>query len=172
MAASIPARVVVVDTSVVINLVHVNRLDILGRLDGWEFVVPEQIVEEVSEPSQAAMLMDALIAGHLRKEPSTKTAELEIYAELRQVMGRGEAACLAMAQSRHWVVASDERGRFLREGKSRLGEARIINTPGILLLAIRRGVLTIPEADRLKAILECHRFKMRFISFSDVIDRQ
>jgi len=99
MAASIPARVVVVDTSVVINLVHVNRLDILGRLDGWEFVVPEQIVEEVSEPSQAAMLMDALIAGPLRKEPSTKTAELEIYAELRQVMGRGEAACLAMAQS-------------------------------------------------------------------------
>jgi predicted nucleic acid-binding protein len=171
MAGSVPVRVVAVDACVLINLIHVNRLDILGSLTGWEFVVPEQVAEEISEPGQARILYEAFREGYIRKEHSTDPAELGVYAELRQVMGRGEAACLAMAQTRNWMVACDERGRFLRECRLRLNNERILNTPGILLLAIRHSVLDIDEADRLKAIMEHSRFKMRFKSFRDAVQK-
>jgi predicted nucleic acid-binding protein len=36
-------RTVVLDTSVVINLIHAGRLELLGRITGYEFVVPEQV---------------------------------------------------------------------------------------------------------------------------------
>ena len=86
-------------------------------------------------------------------------------------MGRGEAACLSMAEQRGWLVAVDERGRFLRMARERIGEGRILNTPGILLLAIRAGLLSVDEADGLKARLETHRYRMKFDSFRDVLNR-
>ena len=88
-------------------------------------------------------------------------------------MGRGEAACLSMAEQRGWLAAVDERGRFLRLARERLGEGRILNilnTPGILLLAIHAGLVSVDEADVLKARLETHRYRMRFDSFRDVLD--
>jgi hypothetical protein len=84
-------------------------------------------------------------------------------------MGQGEAACLAMAESRGWIVASDERRRFRREVFSRLGEGRLVTTPGLFVLAIRVGRLSVDEADQMKAVLEQHRFRMTFGSFRDVI---
>jgi hypothetical protein len=67
------------------------------------------------------------------------------------------------------MVACDERGRFLRECRLRLSDKRVSNTPGILLLAIRHSVIDAKEADRLKAIMEEWRFKMRYESFQDLL---
>ena len=39
MAAVERIRVVVTDANVLINLIHVGRLDLLGSLSGYEFVV-------------------------------------------------------------------------------------------------------------------------------------
>ena len=76
-----------------------------------------------------------------------------------------------MAEQRGWLVAVDERGRFLRMARERIGEGRILNTPGILLLAIRAGLLSVDEADGLKARRETHRYRMKFDSFRDVLNR-
>jgi len=161
-------RIVVADASVLINFIHVDLLSLLGRLDGFEFLVPEQVIEEISRPGQAAKLAAALEAGHLIRVVSTDPGEIQSYAELHDVMGRGEAACLAIAEARGWWVACDERGRFLRHLRDRLGPGRVVNTPGLFILAIRAGLLTFKEADRLKVVLEEHRFKMRFTSFREV----
>ncbi|MGH9342361.1 MAG: hypothetical protein ACRD19_01145 [Terriglobia bacterium] len=45
----------------------------------------------------------------------------------------------------------------------------MLTTPGIIVLCIRQGLLTIDEADQLKAILETKRFKMTFGSFREVV---
>src|SRR5215470_3847723 len=78
------------------------------------------------------------------------------YAELRRIMGQGEAACLAMAAARGWMVASDERRWFRREAVAHLGEGRLVTTAGLLVLAIRAGFLSMEEADHTKAVLEQH----------------
>lgn len=45
---------------------------------------------------------------------------IALFDELKERMGHGEAACLALAVGRDWMVASDEKGRFRREAVSRI----------------------------------------------------
>lgn len=137
MARSSPARVVVTDANILINLIHVGRLAILGSLAGYEFLVPPEVEEEVMVSSQNAALRDALGAGYLGKAAFTGTAELATYAELVRVLGKGEAACIALAKTHEWYVASDERRRFIKLAETHLGPGRVINTPGLYVLAIQ-----------------------------------
>lgn len=169
MASVAPARIVVADANVIINLIHAGHLALLGALPGYEFVVPEDVVSEVSDPAQQAALYATINAGHVRRETITAPAELTRYAQLRQVVGKGEAACLALAESRGWLIASDEKGRFRREVLAGLGTGRLVTTPGLFVLAIRSGVLSVDQADEAKAVLERHRFRMAFKSFRDVV---
>jgi hypothetical protein len=52
---------------------------------------------------------------------------------------------------------------------ARLGEGRLVTTAGLFVLAIRAGILTVEEADQMKAVLEQRRFRMTFASFRDVL---
>jgi len=122
-------QTVVVDSSVIINLIQAGRLHALGSMAGWEFVVPDQVVEEVTRPDQATELERAFAAGWVRREATTDPDEILLYAELKQRMGRGEAACLAMAATRGWMLASADKGRaFRRLVRERIGEERLIET--------------------------------------------
>jgi predicted nucleic acid-binding protein len=163
-------RTVVLDASVVINLIHAGRLDLLGKIEGYEFVVPEQVIAlEVTYPEQAQALATALEAGWVRRVESINTVEIELYAELSAVMGKGEAACLAIAAHRGWMVACDETGRFRHEADARIGRHRIMNTPGVIVLAIRCRQLSVKEADDIKDVLARNRYVMPFESFRDVM---
>jgi predicted nucleic acid-binding protein len=164
-----PVRVVVTDTNILINLIHVGRLDLLAKLHPYSFVVPEEVVQEVKDSRQAEALRTAISSGILEVIQLADPAELTIYAELVQILGIGEAACLSLAQCRHCLIASDEKKKFRRETLARLGAGRLINTPGIFVLAISNGVLSVESADHAKAVLEQHRFTMSFSSFRDVI---
>src|SRR3954470_8367817 len=146
--------VVVTDANVLINLIVPDALGVLGQLPGYSFVITPEVMVEIARPEQAAALARALEAGWVRVEPLTDLPGLRLYADLLAVMGRGEAASLALAQTRGWWIASDERRLFLREARTRLGDERILNTPGLLVLAIRAGVITVDRADEIKAVLE------------------
>ncbi len=169
MPAITRARVVVADANVLINLIHVQRLGMLASLPGYEFAVPDDVISEITDPAQRAVLEAALAAGHLRWETITDSHDLARYADLRQVMGPGEAACVTLAEARGWLIASDEKRRLRREVSERLGPGRLVTTPGLFVLAIRAGVMTVEEADQAKGILERHRFRMAFASFRDVV---
>ncbi len=95
-------------------------------------------------------------------------AALPLFAELRGVMGRGEAACLALAATGGFHVASDEKKRFRRKAIGLIGEARILGTEFLLREAIRRDQITIGEADHLKDILAANNYALPFNSFADI----
>ncbi len=163
-------RVVFTDTNILINLLHLGRLDLLGALRGFEFIVPEPVANELVLPEQADGLQRAALDGHVAIEPLTDLGELEQFAELRLVMGDGEAACLAMAVRRGAIVAtSDRKPKFLREARRLLGEGRLMNLTGLLVLAIRQGAITLEDADGYKAVLERNRYRLNFRSFRDVL---
>ncbi len=160
--------VVAVDTNVLINLMHVGRLAVLGDLRGYRFVVPREVESEIREDEQARALQQAFAEGWIGRVEWQTTEELALFAEFAKRVGTGEAACLAFACARGWGVASDDR-RFRRLAEERIGRKRLWNTPGIFVLAIRQGLLTVEEADTAKAVLERHRYKMRFSSFREVV---
>ena len=164
-----PTSIVVADTSVIINLCHTGHLLLLGKTTTFEFLVPDEVIAEVIDPDQQRALGEALAAGALRRHSISSPEELGTFAELTQILGTGEAACLALAENRNWLVACDEKRLFLREARKRLGSDRILNTAGLYVLWIRAEIVSVAEADTAKGILENHRFKLAFNSFRDVI---
>jgi predicted nucleic acid-binding protein len=162
-------RIVVTDANVLINLIHVKALSLLGSLDGYEFLLVEEVVAEITVPEQAEALAEAIANSWVRCVRLEDVEALTLFAQLSAVMGKGEAASLALAITKSLDIGCDEKKVFRREAVSRLGEHRILTTPGIFVLAIRAGVITIEQADQAKAILATKRFEMSFASFKDVV---
>jgi len=165
-----PPRIVFADANILINLIHIERLDLLARLPEHKLVVPEPVEVEICHPRQRVAFAAALAAGHFTVEPLTNLGELTLFADLRRVMGNGEAACLAMAAGRGgWVATSDRKRKFRREALRLLGEGRLINLVGLFILAIRQDLITVQDADGYKRVLERHRCRWPFTSFAELI---
>ena len=151
-----------------------HRPSLLGRLPGFRFVIADEVIAEFAQADQQQIIAEAMAAGHVQRESISspdELAKLALFAELRQILGAGESSCLTLAEKRGWIVACDEKRVFLREATRRLGAGRILNTPGIYVLGIQAGSITVAAADEAKAILEKHRFQMAFRSFSDLLSR-
>ena len=169
MATNAETIVVITDANVLINFLRIGQLPLLGKLDAYRFLVPEEVVAEITDPVQRDALAAAIVAGHLGQIVVDTMEALALFAELRDVMGRGEAACLALAASAGCHIASDEKKRFRRRAIELIGEARIVRTESILVEAIRQGRISIAEADGFKAVLEASRYSMSFGSFSELL---
>ena len=162
-------RIVVTDANVLINLMHVSRLDLLAKIPNYKFVVPEHVREEITIPEQRTALDAAVTAGWLKVEVIDDLEAITVFTELIAHIGRGEAACIAIAAQRGWLIASDEKKRFLREVTERVGGAHVLTTADVFVLAIKAGLLTIEEADAHKVTLEGKRFKVPFASYRDLV---
>lgn len=165
-------RVIVTDANVLINLMHVSRLRLLAKIPNYQFVVPEHVREEISIPTQRADLDAAIAEGWLRIEVINDLGAIAIFTELIPNIGRGEAACIAIAAKEGWYIASDEKRRFLREAEAHVGAGRVITTVDVFVLAIKAGLLTVQDADADKAALEFKRFKPRpsFTSYREIVN--
>lgn len=164
--------IVLADTSVLINLAHVQRLDLLRALRGHHFRVPEDVIAEVRWPEHRRLLQEALDAGHLEEVRLSGVLTLQRFETLRKILGAGESACLALAAANGWAVACDEKGACRREALRLLGTDRLLTTPALFVLAIRQGYWTVGEADDAKRVLEQNRFRMGFSSFHDLRRRK
>ncbi len=160
---------VVCDTCILVNFARISRLDLLARHPGYAFVVPEQVLDELTVPEQRSAVDAAIVSGDLALVVSSDMAEIRRGVELRRHMDRGESAAFAVAEHRGWFIATDEGRRTRRMIIESLGVERLLTTPAILLNCIRAGVLTIADADDLKAKLELHRFRMGFSSFDELV---
>lgn len=165
-----PETIVVTDANVLINLIHADLLALLADLPPYRFVVPDHVVNEITYASQRKKLKAAIAAGSPAVVSITDTDALAIFSDLVQVMGRGEAASLALAETMGYHIACDEKkGPFRRESLRRLGEESILGTQSIILHAVRTQRITLERADEAKAMLEANRFWMDFGSFRDLL---
>ena len=167
--AADPRARVVCDTCILVNFARIAQLDLLAEHPDYRFVVPEQVLDELTEPGQRAYVDAAIASGSLELVVSSDFTEIEKAVELRRHMDRGEAVAFAVAAHRGWMIATDEGKRTRRMIVEQLGAKRLLTTPAILLSCIRGGVLTVADADAIKAELEQHRFRMAFTSFAELI---
>ena len=98
MSVAPPWTVVVTDTSILINLVHTGHLSLLGRLQGFRFVVSDEVIAEIVQADQKQIIEEAISAGHVQRESISTPDELALFAELRQVLGAEESSCLTLAE--------------------------------------------------------------------------
>ena len=159
----------IVDANVLINFIHLDLLDILGKLRGYRFVIPEHVEVEITRKDQAADLKKAIQNGILEQTVITNIKEMADYAEFHKTLGQGESACLAIAVNRGFSVVSDEKGVFRRLVLKEIGQDRLLTTPDLIIAAVRSKLITVAQADKWKAKLETHRFKMKFQSFKELL---
>lgn len=165
-----PGRLpVIADTCIPINFSLAGRFDLLSRHQDYRIIVTDHTLAELVDPAQLRDLEFAIQAGEVEETTVTDPDELAVYAHLGTFLGRGEAAAIAVAEKRGWVIATDEKGRARREIESRLGMGRLLTTPGILLKCILNDTITVAETDQIKARLAANRFAMNFASFADLV---
>lgn len=164
----------VADTSVLVNFLRLDRLDLLGEQPARSFLITPHIDAEVAEhySDQRTRLQGALSNGWVKGARLVEPPEVLLFSKLlRRGLGPGGAAAVAVAVCRHWALASDS--SVIHKRAHELDpEIAIVTTKTILLEAIITGLITIAEADEIKGRLHSyHKFQMRgFSSFSELLN--
>lgn len=167
MQASAATTVVITDTNVLINFMHIDQVALLGELPAYRIGLPAEVLHELTDVHQRASIDAAIAAGQIDLLVVEAMDALALFGDLRDLMGRGEAACLALAATTGCHLASDEKKRFRRKAIELIGEERILRTEDLLLEAIRCGRITVAQADEYKAVLAGNRYAMPFASFAE-----
>lgn len=106
-----PKTFIVCDTSVVINFLKINRLDLLEKYSPT-FFITDHVQEEITTQyaNQYHRLHEGLEKCIFHKVNVDDPKELDIFAKLGQTrqLGAGECAAIAVASHRDYKLAIDE----------------------------------------------------------------
>ncbi len=159
---------VVIDTSVLINLVHGGLLELLGKTSHL-WLVPQAVLEELTDLGQRSQVQDLIEGGTLEVLGEGDLHGSSLFERLSRQLGKADAACVALASIRGALVATDERRAMRRAIENELGEGKIVTTPDLIVTFVREGILTVAQADEVKAVLERNRFRIKVQSFRELL---
>lgn len=166
------ATVVAVDTSVLINFLCIDRMDLIAR-HSHEFAVTEHVAEEVENhyADERRRLDTAIRSGALREErvDARILAAISGWSAASRRLGLGERSAITLAISNGWLLAIDDR-RATKEALKISPDLRILTTQDLVVSILREDLLSIAEADSIKDIWSTRfRFHLRIDSFADVV---
>ncbi len=136
---------VILDSSVLINFLAINRIDLLGQFRRYRFLITAHVRSEITHAAQLACLESAIEAGLLHPIEQGSHAELAIFAQLTVTLGAGESAAIAAAADRSMRVAIEDRAARRAAGPL-VGQNNILTTTHLMLGMIQDGLLTVEEA--------------------------
>jgi len=139
-------RPILLDNTVLSNLALVEQTDLVFRLWPERVITTREVWREYEVAAQAGKL-----PPHAWSDLTV--VELTAYekasaAAFASRLGAGERSCLAVAQTRHGLLASDDADT--RHAAQRL-DIPVSGTLGILVLAVRRQLLSLDRANALLA---------------------
>ncbi len=163
----------VLDTSVLLNFLKVDRLDLLTQHPNYRFLVTDHVRAEITQhyPDQLTRLEAALIAGKLDEIQVTDPKELQVFGQLHGAkrLGAGECSAIAVAANRGLPLAVDDK-RARKEARAFSAEMVFLDTESLMVSLIHEGVIDVPTADSIKLEWEQkHRFKLGFGGFAERI---
>ncbi len=160
------ASPLIFDNTVLSNFALVQTFDILQKLYVGRAYVGQAVLEEIRAGIESGWqypwlrsrtrleaVNQAIAAGWLQLPSSQgnseqESRELQLAQEYRQRFGAGEAESMALAQTRNWVLATDDGAA--RRLATQLG-IRLTGTLGILVKATSLSILSLSDADAIHA---------------------
>jgi len=161
------------DTSVLINFLAVDRAALLGSHPDFHFAVTEHVRLEITAHygDQLVRLETAFKDGLLQETRVEAIEELGHFAKLSQNprLGLGECAAIAAAIGRGRALAIDDRAA--RKAATSLSPTHhILDTQAFMIALVRSGMLEVAEADNIKDAWELHHsFRLKIRSFGDAL---
>jgi predicted nucleic acid-binding protein len=153
MAAShVPLDVIIADSTVLINFLETNRLDLLLKVFEGRLHITDIVRSETKH--KARELSVALASGKIVEH----TTDLERLAHLTKSFSsfdEGEASCLLLAKEQTWRIATDD-GAARAYVTQQMGAAYVVSTFDILSAANSMGYLTKKQAISLVADMEAN----------------
>lgn len=158
----------IVDACCIINLYASGKAQDIVSACGGSFYVSEQVRREslsIRQPDQhdpallitSPVSLDEAISNGLIRECHLETGtEIEKYVEFAAQLDDGEASCLAIAKSRGWTVATDDRKAIRVASESGIS---VITTPELIERWVKASSPTVRE------IIETLRSIERFANF-------
>jgi predicted nucleic acid-binding protein len=166
--------IVVADTSVLVNFLRINRMDLIGAHPAT-FIATDHVAGEISDtyPEQQARYAAALNAAQITEQHIDDPAEIFLRLAAKGRLGAGERAAIAVALNRGCALAIDD-SRAIRRAlqEAALGEnaLSILRTQDIVVELIRNGVVSVEAADAIHVDWATnHRFKLKIVSFQDLL---
>ncbi len=166
----------IIDANSLIDLIKLQALISVAQLIEYQFLVTDEVVNEIRRPDQAIILQAAIKERLIYKVSISTLDELELFTKLQAVLDLGEASSLAFASINQCLFLSDETQRaFMREVRSLIGEKRLVRTYTVLAMAIRHQKLAFSglksELEKLKKTASSSRDWDDIRHFLRVLDR-
>lgn len=163
--------IVVLDTSVLVNFLRIDRMDLVAR-HSHGFTVTDHVVAEITTayPEQRARLAAARASGVVQEARITDPAEVALFGGLAASsgLGRGECSAIALAAHRGHLLAIDDR-RALNRARRLSRGLRLLTTQDLMVWMLRERLLDVPQADAIKdAWANHHNFRLSIQSFADL----
>jgi predicted nucleic acid-binding protein len=168
--------IVVADTSVLINFLRIDRMDLIAAHPA-SFIATDHVAAEIVDtyPEQQARYAAALSAAQISELRIDDPAELELFLRLAAHgrLGAGERSAIAVALNRKCALAIDD-SRAIQRALEEAGIAgnplTILRTQDIVVQIIRDGALTVEAADAIRDDwANNRRFKLKIASFADLL---
>ena len=142
---------IISNTTVLSNFASIGQLDVLRRLYQILYI-PTEVYEEISGGLEEGYLFyqDVMPVIHPFSEVGSlhltvmETNELRRFGELPSRLHKGEAACLAIAEHRHWMLLIDDGSARVEAARRRI---RVSGSIGCLVLAVERSLANLEEAN-------------------------
>jgi len=172
MSGEGPGVVVVTDTSVLINFLRIDRMDLIAR-HSHRFVITGHVVEEITEhyPEQQARLQAALADRTLEEMTVSGDVALDLFRILGETrrLGSGESAAIACAIANGYAIAIDDRAAA-NQARQLKADIEVLGSQDIMVQLIRSGAIDLAEADRIKDTWASeHRFRLAIASFREIL---
>lgn len=170
------SAIVVADTSVLINFLRIDRMDLIGQYPE-PFIATDHVAGEIADayPEQQARYAAALAQGYIAEQSVTDPNEVNTFLRLGKSgrLGAGERSAIAVAINRTYTLAIDDSRalkRAIREAGISGHSLHSIRTLDIVVSLIRAGKITIQEADAIKETwANHHRFRLKIATFGDLL---
>ena len=167
--------IVVADTSVLINFLRIDRMDLIGAHPA-SFIATDHVAAEIADtyPDQQARYAAAVAAGH-SKQRIDDPDELEMFLRLAK---RGRLGPVSVPQSRSPSIANARSQstifaaihHALEEAAIAGNVLTILRTQDIMVELIRVTAVSIEAADAILVDWAAnHRFRLKITSFRDVL---
>jgi predicted nucleic acid-binding protein len=165
-------NIVVSDTSVLLNFLKIDRLDLLARCS-YEFFITEHVESEISDyyPQQFRSFQTALQERLFHKTTLEHPAEMDLFIQLsrNQLLGKGESSAIAVAVHRNCALSIDD-AKAIKSAKAVNAMLPIFQTQDLMVSFLEQGILDVSEADKiLRAWAIEHRFKLKIETFAELV---
>ncbi len=163
--------VVITDTSVLVNFLCIDRMDLIAR-HSHRFMITEHVMEEITDhyPEQQARLNAALADGTFEEVTVSGDVALDLFRILSEThrLGAGESAAIACAIANDYAIAIDDRAAAAQARRLK-ADLVVLSSQDIMVHLIRSGMIDVAEADEIKDTWATqHRFRLAIASFGDV----